>query len=101
MKKTSANTNYWRAKHHLQQILDGNPESSTQTVRPKSEDADAGSTKKPRPGAKRGAAKDASIKKEPSKRRKTVTKAASEPVKSAHAEETDDTTPADIADQTK
>ncbi|OQD96104.1 hypothetical protein PENSOL_c017G04880 [Penicillium solitum] len=101
MKKTSAHTNYWRAKKHLEQIMDGNPVSPTQTARPQPEGGDADATKPGRSG-KRGAAKDASTKKsEPAKRRKTDTKTVSELVESTQAEDTAETTPADTADLTE
>ncbi|KGO77631.1 hypothetical protein PITC_074570 [Penicillium italicum] len=97
MKKTSANTNYWRAKNHLEQILDANAGSDSGAVRPKgddakSEDTDAGQPKKTGSGAKRGAAQGPSTKKESSKRRKTVAKTASEVVKSAQDEQAADDT---------
>lgn len=102
MKKTSAHTNYWRAKKHLEQIVDGNSLSPTQTARSKPEDGDAGASKKSRSGGKRGAAKDASAKKaEPAKRRKTDTKTVSELVDSTQTEDTAETTPADTTDQTE
>ncbi|KAJ5213617.1 hypothetical protein N7449_000786 [Penicillium cf. viridicatum] len=102
MKKTSAHTNYWRAKKHLEQIVDGNSLSPTKTARSKPEDGDAGASKKSRSGGKRGAAKDASTKKaEPAKRRKTDTKTVSELVDSTQAEDTAETTPADTTDQTE
>lgn len=109
MKKTSANTNYWRAKHHLEKILDGKSQSPVEAALSKSEDTDAGPSKKTRSGTKRGAAKDASTKKNaspPKRRRKTATKATSKPAEepaeeSTQAEETNDTEPADPADQTE
>ncbi|CAI7615899.1 hypothetical protein PCG10_000242 [Penicillium crustosum] len=99
MKKTSAHTNYWRAKKHLEQILNANPVSPTQIARPQPEGGDADSPKAVRSG-KRGAAKDGSIKKtEPAKRRKTDTKTVSELVESTQTEDTAETTPADTTDQ--
>ncbi|CRL25899.1 unnamed protein product [Penicillium camemberti] len=101
MKKTSAHTNYWRAKKHLEQIMNENPVSPTQTARSQPEGGDANAPKAGRSG-KRAAAKDPSTKKtEPAKRRKTDTKTVSEPVESTQAEDTVETTPADTADQTE
>ncbi|KOS48720.1 hypothetical protein ACN38_g258 [Penicillium nordicum] len=80
MKKNSANTNYLRAKKHLEQIMNGNPLSPTQAAGSQSEqDGDAGAPDAGAPKAgrsgKRGAAKDASTKNsEPAKRRKTESK---------------------------
>ncbi|KAJ9493156.1 hypothetical protein VN97_g29 [Penicillium thymicola] len=108
MKKNSANTNYLRAKKHLEQIMNGNLLSPTQTAGSQSEqDGDAGAPKTGRSG-KRGAAKDASTKKsEPAKRRKTETKTKSEAktvselAESTQTKDTAETTTAGTADQTK
>ncbi|KAJ5607440.1 hypothetical protein N7537_004059 [Penicillium hordei] len=92
MKKTSAHTNYWRAKKHLEQIMDGNSLSPTKTARSQPEDGDTGALKTARSG-KRGAAKDASTKEAvPAKRRKTDTKTVSELAESTQAEDTTDQT---------
>ncbi|KGO35892.1 hypothetical protein PEX1_088120 [Penicillium expansum] len=109
IKKTSASTNYWRAKNNLQQILGLSAASPTQAIDPKNDDAknedvddaDTGSPKKTAARAKRGTAKDASTKKEPAKRRKTVSKTTSQVVDSAQAEDASDIAPADTVDQTK
>ncbi|CAG8909246.1 unnamed protein product [Penicillium egyptiacum] len=109
MKKTSANTNYWRAKNRLSQILDGKEESPTQTTDSKPENSNTAAKKTPA-GTKRGAAKDAPAKKADSapKRRKAAPKAASKPAdesaqpeESAQAEETNDNGLADTAHLTE
>ncbi|KAJ5412906.1 hypothetical protein N7465_005211 [Penicillium sp. CMV-2018d] len=106
MKKTSAHTNYWRAKKHLDQIMDGNTLSPTPARSQPEDGGDAAAPKGGRSG-KRGAAKDASTKKaEPAKRRKTDTKktdakTVSEQPESTQPEDAAEATPADTADQTE
>ncbi|KAI2706971.1 hypothetical protein CBS147372_882 [Penicillium roqueforti] len=97
MKKTSANTNYWRAKHHLEGILGLKVQSPTQAVNLKDEDTNGGPTKKSRSGTKRGVAKDTSSRKadKAPKRRKTTAKSVPE---RAQDEKSSDADPADTAD---
>ena len=108
MKKTSANTNYWRAKHRLEDILGMKALSLTQAVDSKDE-GNASPTKKSRSGAKRGVAKDTSSRKADKvpKRRKTSVKSVLERTqdeKSSDADPADkssDADPADTADLTE